>query len=506
MADSLRVRLLLWYAVILVAVIVMVGAAVCLVTWRSRLAIVDAELTVRADAIASSVERGVGDAFDVELPADVTAYFQNARSRPYYAVWSGQGQLIDRSEPDLAVIGPPRPGARTSGQGREMVIARRGLTVLVGRNISDVWAELWGLAGTIAIVALAGVAASLAGAWFLAGRALAPVQRINETARRMADGDLGARIAVERTDTELGQVAAALNLAFDRLRESVERQRRFTADASHELRTPVTTMMAELEWAMLRDRSAADYRESLETCHRAGARMQSLVEALLTLARADSGELPVRRVPVRLDALVHEVIEQLRPLARQRGVTLGASVIPLTVAGDPDRLRELLANLLFNGVAYNRAHGCVTVELERDSAMVRLERDSAMVGLERDSATGSPERDGATRSLDREDGAVVLRVHDTGIGIDPEDLPRVFDRFYRGERAREREPAGAGLGLALVRWIVAAHGGSIECTSERDSFTALVVRFPNNRTEPAQLSATARPPIGTTASASETAR
>ena len=125
MADSLRVRLLLWYAGILVAVIVMVGAAVCLVTWRSRLADVDAELTVRADAIASSVERGADGAFDVELPADVLAYFQDARSRPYYAVWSAEGQLIDRSDPDFVVPGPPRPGARTRRRRRrEIVIAR----------------------------------------------------------------------------------------------------------------------------------------------------------------------------------------------------------------------------------------------------------------------------------------------------------------------------------------------------------------------------------------------
>ena len=125
----------------------------------------------------------------------------------------------------------------------------------------------------------------------------------------MVEGDLSARIAVDRTDTELGQVASALNLAFDRLRGSVERQRRFTADASHELRTPVATMMAELEWALLRDRSTGDYKESLETCHRAGARMQSLIEGLLTLARADSGELPVRQVPVRLDELVDEAVD-----------------------------------------------------------------------------------------------------------------------------------------------------------------------------------------------------
>jgi signal transduction histidine kinase len=458
MPDSLRVRLLLWYAGILVAVIVMVGAAVCLVTWRSRLASVDAELTVRADAIASSVERGPDDAFDVELPADVTAYFQDVRTRPYYAVWSAQGQLIDRSDPDVVAPGPPRPGARTGAKAREIVVARRGLTVLVGQDISDVWAELWGLAGTIAMVALGGVAASLAGAWFLAGRALAPVQRINETARRMADGDLGARIAIERTDTELGQVAAALNLAFDRLRESIERQRQFTADASHELRTPVTTMMAELEWALLRDRPAADYQESLETCHRAGARMQSLVEGLLTLARADSGELAVTRVSVRLDVLVDEAIELVRPLARQRGVTLRAALMPVTITGDPDRLRQLLSNLLFNAVAYNRAHGVVTVELKRATASGELDRDDI----------------------------AVLRVHDTGIGIDPEDLPRVFDRFYRGERAREREPSGAGLGLALVRWIATAHDGTVECTSERDRFTAFVVRLPQLATKPTQ--------------------
>jgi heavy metal sensor kinase len=332
------------------------------------------------------------------------------------------------------------------------VVAQRGLTVLAGRDISEVWSELWALAGTIAMVAVAGVAASLAGAWFLAGRALAPVQRINETARRMAEGDLSARIAVGRTDTELGQVASALNLAFDRLRDSVERQRRFTADASHELRTPVATMMAELEWALLRDRSPSDYQESLETCHRAGARMQSLIEGLLTLARADSGELPVRQVPVRLDALVDEAIDLLRPLAEQRQVALRAATSAQTIAGDPDRLRELLSNLLFNGVAYNRPNGVVMVDVRHAGA------------------------------------AVVLTIRDTGIGIDTDDLPRVFDRFYRGELARAREPAGAGLGLALVHWIVAAHGGTVTCASEPGRWTEFVVRFPPGNTEPPRTS------------------
>jgi two-component system, OmpR family, sensor kinase len=442
MADSLRLRLLVWYAAILMLVVGMVGVAVCVVTWRSRLATVDAELGARAVVVATSVERRADGAFDVELPSDATAYFQESPARPYYAVWDEGGRLIDRTDPDFTASGAPEPRARTRGSHREVVVSSRGFTVLIGRDIGDVRGELWSLAGTIAMVALAGVAASLGGAWFLAGRALAPVQRINETARRMVEGDLSAQIAVERTDTELGQVASALNLAFDRLRESVERQRRFTADASHELRTPVTTMMAELEWALLRDRSTGDYKESLETCHRAGARMQSLVEGLLTLARADSGELPVRQVPVRLDELIDEAVDLLRPLAEQRHVTLRVSATAQTIVGDPDRLRELLSNLLFNGVAYNRPNGLVIVDVQHEGA------------------------------------TVVLRVRDTGIGIDPDDLPHVFDRFYRGELARAREPAGAGLGLALVHWIVGAHSGTVACTSEPGSWTEFVVRLP----------------------------
>ena len=355
MADSLRVRLLTWYAALLVVVIALVGAAVCAVTWRARLGAVDASLRARANVVAEAVQREAGGAFDVELPSEATAFFQDPHTRPYYAVWDSGGRLIDRSDPDAAGTELPPPGPRTAGTNREAVISgSAGLTVLVGQDISDIWGEVWSLAATMAVVALIGAAVSLGGAWFLAGRALAPVQRINDTARRMSQGDLTARIAIPRTDTELGQVASALNLAFDRMRESVERQRRFTADASHELRTPVATMMAELEWALLHDRGAADYKESLEVCQRAGARMQSLVEGLLMLARADSGQLPVRRSDVRLDRLVSEAAGLLRPLALQQQVTLLVTATAQTIAGDPDRLRELISNLLYNGISYNR--------------------------------------------------------------------------------------------------------------------------------------------------------
>jgi signal transduction histidine kinase len=170
--------------------------------------------------------------------------------------------------------------------------------------------------------------------------------------------------------------------------------------------------------------------------------MRSLVEGLLTLARADSGELPVRRVAVQLDRLVDETLDLLRPLAQQRGVTLQFSPQAASVTGDPDRLQELLSNLLSNGLAYSRPDGLVSVALQHEGS------------------------------------DVVLTVRDDGIGIGPEDLPRIFDRFYRADPARTREPAGAGLGLAIAQWIVTAHGGSISCTSELGRYTAFVVRLP----------------------------
>jgi two-component system, OmpR family, sensor kinase len=442
MADSLRARLLAWYVGMVMLVIASVATAVCWVTWRSRLTAIDAELRSRAASVSSAVLPGVGGGFDVELPSDATTYFQASRSRPYYAVWSASGVLVDRSDPDVIATTLPAEGVRTRGNRREVITRSGGLTILTGRDISEIWRELWSLAITMLGVALAGIVVASGCAWFLAGRALAPVQRINETARRMTQGDLTARIAVDRTETELGQVALALNVAFDRLRDSIERQRQFTADASHQLRTPVATMMAELDWAIKRERTAAEYRESLDTCRRAGARMHAIVNGLLTLARADSGDLTLGRQDVRMDRIVAETVDVLRPVAATHHVSIDTSAERVTVSGDPDRLQDLVSNLLFNAITYNRPNGTVSVDLRHDGEWVEL------------------------------------RVGDTGIGITPTDLPHIFDRFYRAEPARAREPAGAGLGLALAQWIAAAHGGSITCSSELGRSAEFRVRLP----------------------------
>ena len=258
----------------------------------------------------------------------------------------------------------------------------------------------------------------------------------------MAAGDLTARIAIERTENELEQVALALNQAFDRLHQAVENERRFTADASHELRTPLATISAEIEWALARPRTDDEYRRCLDTARRAADRMRRVVERLLTLAHADAGAAALQRAPVRLAPVVNDAVGIVKPLADQKRVTIETRLDAAMVVGDRDRLTDLATNLVSNAVRYNRDGGRVSVEVWPDG-------DDAC-----------------------------LRVVDTGTGISAEDLPRVFERFFRADKARTADSGGAGLGLAIAKWIVEAHGGRIACTSTAGHGTEVLVRLP----------------------------
>jgi heavy metal sensor kinase len=444
MFDSLRARLLLWYTVVLGLVTVAFGGTVCYLFWNSALTSVDAELNGQAQGIARVLKPAVGGTFDVDLSEEAVRYFDLNAGGPYYAIWSAGGELIARYDPTLDVPVPPGAGARMLGGRREVAVQiPDGAIVLVGRDIPEVRRDFWGLATTIAVVGLFALGLSFAGGWFLSGLALAPIARISRTAQAMSEGDLSARIAVDRTESELGQLASTLNDAFDRLSEAVARQQRFTADASHELRTPLATLSAELEWALSRERRADEYRGSLETCSRSASRMRGVVEGLLALARVDAGEPLREQADVQLRPLVLETVAQLRPLAERCEVAVAVDEGPATgtVRGDPGLLRQAVMNLVSNAIQYNRKGGSVTIAV----------RD--------------------------EDPAVFVEVTDTGQGIPREALPRVFDRFFRADEARARAVGGSGLGLALVKRIVDAHGGDISCSSEAGLGARFVIRL-----------------------------
>jgi heavy metal sensor kinase len=338
---------------------------------------------------------------------------------------------------------PAGPGARTRDGNREVAVrAASDALVLVGRSLEDVRADIWALAATIVTVGAGALALSLAGGWWLVGRALLPINRISRTARAMVEGDFNARIPIDRVETELGQVARALNDAFDRLSASLERQRRFTADASHELRTPLATVSTEVQWSLGRDRKVEEYRRSLEACGRAAERMTSVVERLLALARAEAGAAADRRELLRLDRLAEDVAAEIASMAAARDVQLEVHVQPAVVRGDPDRLREAISNVLTNAVRYNVRQG-----------QVRL-------------------------ALTRAGGHATITVADTGIGIGSADLARIFEPFFRADPARSRDVGGAGLGLAVTRAILERHGGRITCDSTPGRGTTVTILIP----------------------------
>ena len=243
-------------------------------------------------------------------------------------------------------------------------------------------------------------------------------------------------------DAELAQLGTILNSMLQRLDDSFEQQSRFVADASHELRTPISVLSMHCELALSRERKPEEYQKTLTTCMRASERMRSLVEDLLILARADAGHLVLRNEALDLCLIVDESIQLLTPLATQHHVTIERNTTQAICRGDSNHLLRLTCNLLSNAILYNKPQGTVTIHLGEDA------------------------------------DHVLLSVEDTGCGISPEEIPKLFDRFYRVDEARSRETGGSGLGLSICESIAIAHGGRLAIRSQEHVGTTIDLWLP----------------------------
>ncbi|MFI5272335.1 MAG: sensor histidine kinase, partial [Ktedonobacterales bacterium] len=299
-----------------------------------------------------------------------------------------------------------------------------------------------------AAVALFGVAPLLlllgaAGSYWLARRALRPVLRVTRSAREIESHDLHRRVPVPRARDEVQDLALTLNGMIERLERAFDQQRRFVADASHELRTPVAAIQSLTDVALTQPGTADDYADVLRAVNSEAERLGALIGDLLALARADEGQVRLEHDPVRLDLLAAEVVAVVEPLATEREVRVAFTAVPATVRGDEARLIQMLLNLVDNAIHYTPAGGLVTVEIE-------------MLG-----------------------GDVRLSVRDTGRGIAAEHLPHVFERFYRADPARRRSGSGgSGLGRAIVAWVVQVHQGQISVESRVGEGSTFTVRLP----------------------------
>jgi len=460
---SLRWRLQLWYGVLLISVLCGFGFTAFHFERTRRFRRIDEELQARVSALVFALRtanRPPGDGappgrerppgppgpppfVELKLTPRQSALFGDAAGH-YFAVW------LREKEPVLRSPNAPRPlplpesrdvAVRTRGEFREAFIFAAPVNcVLVGRSIAREEGELRTFGAVLAGIGAAVLAAGMLGGWWLATRAIKPVEGITLTAEKIAAGDLSQRIATAETDSELGRLAGVLNATFARLDAAFAQQGRFTADAAHELRTPVAVILAQTQSALARERPAGEYRETVEACQRAAQRMRVLIESLLELARLDAGQEPLHREDCDLSRIAADCTELIRPLAAGRGITIAAELSSAHCPCDAGRVGQVITNLLTNAIEYNRDGGSVRIATARAN------------------------------------GSATLTVQNTGPGISAADLPHIFERFHRADRART---AGhTGLGLAIAQAIVHAHGGEILAMSEEGKGATFTLRLP----------------------------
>ncbi len=287
------------------------------------------------------------------------------------------------------------------------------------------------------------VALSVIGGLALADRALRPVHDISTRARRITAENLDQTVPIKNEKDEIGKLASTINDMIRRLHESFAQIRQFSADASHELRTPLTVMRGEIELSLRTTKSPEEYRHVLESSLEEILRMSTIIDNLLTLAKADEGTLDVTFSEVNLQELVEELYEDSKVLAEEKEIQVDlVESAPIVIVGDRVRLRQLFLNLVDNAIKY------------------------------------TPERGHVRLMASRRNGTAVFEVSDTGIGITADEQQRIFNRFYRVDKARSREHGGSGLGLSIAKWIAELHRGTIEVSSTYGKGSVFTVKLP----------------------------
>jgi heavy metal sensor kinase len=459
-----RARLTLWYILLLLGTEVLLGLGTYSLIARALYANLDSVLKVQAAAVLTETDYEKGRlAFDTHhLPPDQMPPV--AAGLDLVRLWDVQQHLVYQSarRPDVpppdqdtlsaalegwAVVATASAGDRSSvrvrTQGAWMDGVLRG-AVEVGRSEAEIGAllEQLQLLELGALTAAAGLAC--AGGYFLASRALAPIDRITRAAQHIGAENLSQRLALALPDDELGRLARAFDDMIQRLEQAFARQRRFTADASHELRTPLAILRSQAELALGRPRDPAYDAEAFHGIRDEIDRLTQVVESLLLLARADA-DGAVSLTPLDLEELLAETAERVAARARERGIRLELRIGETPqIRGNAALLAQLLLNLLDNALRHTPSGGQITLGVRTSSDGVRVE------------------------------------VTDSGIGIAPEHLPHVLERFYRADPARSRARGGSGLGLAICDWIARVHDGRLELLSQPGRGTTARICLPTD--------------------------
>jgi heavy metal sensor kinase len=456
---SIGVRLTLWYLLLFAAAQLVFGTGMWFFARRSLYRITDDALQAQIDDLTNFLEAQKKNATVTKLQEEVAEAYLLEHSGDYLQIyddtdsaWIFRADFLRQHALEPATNGLlTQPWYRDEQLGRSLRFVTqkihangRVFTVQMGLPIDQVNQTLVLFRGYLLMLAPLLLLAAASGGFWLSRKALSPVDAITRTARTVNATNLSDRLERLTTGDELQRLSDTLNEMLGRIEQAFIRVTQFTADASHELRTPISLIRTEAEIALRRSRGDAEYREALRHILLEAERTSALVEELLSLARADSGRETLRISSVHLSTIVRVVSEQWRELMAARNLTFTCDVTDeeITILGDRNALQRLLTVLLDNAAKYTPAPGTVELHLELKGELA------------------------------------AIRVSDSGIGIALEDQPKIFDRFYRADKARSRNLEGAGIGLAIAQWIVQQHKGSITVQSSPSKGSTFLVQLP----------------------------
>jgi heavy metal sensor kinase len=463
MLSSIKVKIILYYITVLFVILSLLGTFLYFSLNNIVYKSLDAGLLARAKAIASLIDVDRKET-DFNLSDEIIGEYRSPRSGSFFQVRRRDGSTMAKSA-SLGGTELPLPvdashsyttTVRLNGRPVRLInfpyvsagegwnTGHKSVQGFVVQCAEDMEGQL-DLLEDFRSVLVGGVLSvmllSALGGFVIAKKALTPVLDISQTIDRISEQDLTRRVSLQGVPRELKILAGSFNRTFDRMEEAFNRQKRFAADASHELRTPLSVILSQSEIALRKERTAAEYKSSLDAVMRAARTMSSTVRKLLTLTRLSADRVELRFEPIHVREVMHDVEKLLGPLAGQKGIVLELSDIPasLTVRGDREHLLELFTNLLDNSIKYNVPQGRVHISSWKDPEFI------------------------------------VTEIRDTGIGIPAHALEKVFDRFYRVDHSRSKEIEGSGLGLSICKEIAGLHGGQIEIRSREGEGTVVTV-------------------------------
>ena len=484
--ESLRGQLALWQAGLLALTLVLLAAFTYVVLRQFLNSQADAGLRRYAETTASEVativskyqEINPGKSLEMDPKREQTyqTFINNSDVQSlgrYIQVLDTTNHPVAYSDALRTTRLPPSPEALTNGlAGRSTIetcdtlgkypvriatvpVKTAGTVsflVQVGASVEGVEEALWRASLVLLMLTPSVFAIALVGGWLLVGRALKPVDEMTRAALSIESSRLDMRLSPAVTDNEIGRLAGALNEMIARLGRSFKQIERFSADASHELKTPLTTIRGEAEVALMSDLSTEEYRKTLRSIIEETERLSSIVNNLLLLSRADADQVRLKQEPVPLHEVAMAAYERTAGLAHRKSINLDIGAMDeVMISGDALWLQQLITNLLYNAINYTPVGGAVTLTLTIGNGV--------QVGL-----TGVP--------------CACIVIDDTGPGIASEHLPHLFDRFYRVDSGRSRDQGGTGLGLNIVKWIAESHHGKVTVNSVVGEGTTFTVAIP----------------------------